>query len=305
MAPVAEANPRAGSRTVFSWKGKCSVMTAKLAVLLGIVQGLTEFLPVSSSGHLVLVQTFFGGSNPEADYMLFDVLLHFGTLVSVFIAFWGDIRELIIEFFGWVGSGFKLEGHAYRRFIVMVLITIVPMFPVLLIKDQLDALFSNTMFVGCALLVTAVVLLLSERAPRLHKDASNASWLDALLVGCAQAVAVVPGISRSGSTICAGLFRGFSRDFAVRFAFIMSLPVVFGANLLEVGDALAQAESTGIPLHLYAIGIFASMVSGLLAIRLIRLVTNKGHFRPFVIYCGLVGVLSIVATLAQSLAAGA
>ncbi len=280
-------------------------MTAKLAVLLGIVQGLTEFLPVSSSGHLVLVQTFFGGSNPEADYMLFDVLLHFGTLVSVFIAFWGDIRELIIEFFGWVGSGFKLEGHAYRRFIVMVLITIVPMFPVLLIKDKLDALFSNTMFVGCALLVTAFVLLLSERAPRLHKDASNASWLDALLVGCAQAVAVVPGISRSGSTICAGLFRGFSRDFAVRFAFIMSLPVVFGANLLEVGDALAQAESTGIPLHLYAIGIFASMVSGLLAIRLIRLVTNKGHFRPFVIYCGLVGVLSIVATLAQSLAAGA
>ena len=280
-------------------------MTAKLAVLLGIVQGLTEFLPVSSSGHLVLVQTFFGGSNPEADYMLFDVLLHFGTLVSVFIAFWGDIRELIIEFFGWVGSGFKLEGHAYRRFIVMVLITIVPMFPVLLIKDKLDALFSNTMFVGCALLVTAFVLLLSERAPRLHKDAANASWLDALLVGCAQAVAVVPGISRSGSTICAGLFRGFSRDFAVRFAFIMSLPVVFGANLLEVGDALAQAESTGIPLHLYAIGIFASMVSGLLAIRLIRLVTNKGHFRPFVIYCGLVGVLSIVATLAQSLAAGA
>ncbi len=280
-------------------------MTAKLAVLLGIVQGLTEFLPVSSSGHLVLVQTFFGGSNPEADYMLFDVLLHFGTLVSVFIAFWGDIRELIIEFFGWVGSGFKLEGHAYRRFIVMVLITIVPMFPVLLVKDQLDALFSNTMFVGCALLVTAFVLLLSERAPRLHKDAANASWLDALLVGCAQAVAVVPGISRSGSTICAGLFRGFSRDFAVRFAFIMSLPVVFGANLLEVGDALAQAKSTGIPLHLYAIGIFASMVSGLLAIRLIRLVTNKGHFRPFVIYCGLVGVLSIVATLAQSLAAGA
>lgn len=280
-------------------------MTAKLAVLLGIVQGLTEFLPVSSSGHLVLVQTFFGGSNPEADYMLFDVLLHFGTLVSVFIAFWGDIRELIIEFFGWVSSGFKLEDHAYRRFIVMVLITIVPMFPVLLVKDQLDALFSNTMFVGCALLVTAVVLLLSERAPRLHKDAANASWLDALLVGCAQAVAVVPGISRSGSTICAGLFRGFSRDFAVRFAFIMSLPVVFGANLLEVGDALAQAESTGIPLHLYAIGIFASMVSGLLAIRLIRLVTNKGHFRPFVIYCGLVGVLSIVATLAQSLAAGA
>ena len=116
-------------------------MTAGLAILLGLVQGLTEFLPVSSSGHLVLVQTFFGGSNPEADYMLFDVLLHFGTLLSVFIAFWGDIRELLIEFFGWVRDGFRLENRPYRRFIVMVLITIIPMFPVLLLKDKMDALF--------------------------------------------------------------------------------------------------------------------------------------------------------------------
>lgn len=272
-------------------------MTIWLAILLGVVQGLTEFLPVSSSGHLVLIQTFFGGSNPEADYMLFDVLLHFGTLVSVFIAFWGDVRELLVEFFGWVRDGFKLRNRPYRRFIMMVLITIIPMFPVLLVKDQLDALFSNTMFVGCALLVTAVVLMLSERAPRKHKDAANATWLDAFLVGCAQAVAVVPGISRSGSTICAGLFRGFSRDFAVRFAFIMSLPVVFGANLLEIGDAVAQAESTGIPVSMYILGVVVAMISGLLAIRLIRLVTNKGHFRPFVVYCGLVGVLSIIASI--------
>lgn len=272
-------------------------MTIWLAILLGVVQGLTEFLPVSSSGHLVLIQTFFGGSNPEADYMLFDVLLHFGTLVSVFIAFWGDIRELFIEFFGWIRDGFQLRNRPYRRFIVMVLITIIPMFPVLLVKDRLDALFSNTMFVGCALLVTAVVLMLSERAPRKRKDAANATWLDAFLVGCAQAVAVVPGISRSGSTICAGLFRGFSRDFAVRFAFIMSLPVVFGANLLEIGDAVAQAESTGIPISMYIIGVVVAMISGLLAIRLIRLVTNKGHFRPFVVYCGLVGVLSIIASV--------
>jgi len=272
-------------------------MTAGLAILLGLVQGLTEFLPVSSSGHLVLVQTFFGGSNPEADYMLFDVLLHFGTLLSVFIAFWGDIRELLIEFFGWVRDGFRLENRPYRRFIVMVLITIVPMFPVLLLKDKLDALFSNTLFVGCALLVTAVVLLLSERAPRLRKDAANATWLDAFLIGCAQAVAVVPGISRSGSTICAGLLRGISRDFEVRIAFIMSLPVVFGANLLEVGDALAQAESTGIPIPMYLLGVVVSLVSGLLAIRMIRFVTNKGHFRPFVVYCSLVGILSIAASI--------
>lgn len=279
-------------------------MSFWLAILLGLVQGLTEFLPVSSSGHLVLVQSFFGAANPEADYMLFDVLLHFGTLVSVFIAFWKDIRQLLVEFFGWIRDGFRLRRRPYRRFIVMVLITIVPMFPVLLVKDQLDALFSNTLFVGCALLVTALVLLLSERAPRMNKDASNATWLDAFLVGCAQAIAVVPGISRSGSTICAGLFRGFSRDFAVRFAFIMSLPVVFGANLLEVSDALTQAESTGIPITIYLLGIAVAMVSGLLAIRMIRLVTNKGHFRPFVVYCGAVGVLSIIGSIILRFRAG-
>ena len=126
-------------------------MSLWFAIVQGIVQGLTEFLPVSSSGHLVLVQTLFG-EDAESNYMLFNVLLHFGTLLSVIVAFWKDIKELFVEFFGWVRDGFKINGHPYRRFIVMLLLTIVPMFAVLPVKSKLEGAFSSPLLVGLLLL---------------------------------------------------------------------------------------------------------------------------------------------------------
>ncbi len=273
-------------------------MSLWLAVMLGLVQGLTEFLPVSSSGHLVLAQSIFG-SNVEADYMLFNVLLHFGTLLSVMVAFWKDVRELIVEFFGWIKDGFKINGHPYRRFIILLLITIVPMFAVLPVKSKLEEAFSSPLLVGLMLLVTSAILFLSEKAPRKHKTEETATFLDAFLVGVGQCFAVLPGLSRSGTTICAGLSRGFSRDFAVRFAFIMSLPVVLGANLLEIIDAIkAPPGSLGdVSIACYVIGIVVAMVSGLAAIRLVKLVTKRGNFRPFVVYCMFIGTLTIVINL--------
>lgn len=271
-------------------------MSIWFAALLGLVQGLTEFLPVSSSGHLVLAQTLFGG-DVEADYMLFNVLLHFGTLLSVVVAFWKDIRELVVEFFGWVKDGFRINGHPYRRFIIMILITIVPMFAVLPIKSRLEAAFSSPLVVGLMLLVTACILLLSEKAPRRQKTEKDATWLDALLVGVGQCFAVLPGLSRSGTTMCAGLFRGFSRDFAVRFAFIMSLPVILGANLLELIDAVGTPMAAEVPLACYLIGILVAMLSGLVAIRLVRFVAKRGNFRPFAVYCALIGVITLVVSL--------
>ncbi len=273
-------------------------MSIWLAVLLGLVQGLTEFLPVSSSGHLVLAQTLFGG-DVEADYMLFNVLLHFGTLLSVVVAFWKDVRELVIEFFGWIGDGFKVNGHSYRRFIILLLVTIVPMFAVLPIKSKLEEAFSSPLLVGLMLLVTSAILFLSEKAPRKRKTEENASILDAFLVGIGQCFAVLPGLSRSGTTICAGLFRGFSREFAVRFAFIMSLPVVLGANILELADVIFSPGNAAndVSIACYIIGISVAMISGLLAIRLVKLVTRRGNFRPFVVYCMLIGTLTIVINL--------
>lgn len=273
-------------------------MSLWFAAFQGLVQGLTEFLPVSSSGHLVLVQTLFG-DDLEMNYMLFNVLLHFGTLLSVIVAFWKDVKELVIEFFGWVRDGFKLQDRPYRRFIVMLLLTIVPMFAILPIKSKLEAAFSSPLLVGLLLLCTAALLFLSEKAPRRQKTEQNATWLDALLVGVAQCFAVLPGLSRSGTTICAGLFRGFSRPFAVRFAFIMSLPVVLGANILELAEVFRSpaAATGGVSLACYAVGILTAMVSGLVAIRLVDLVTKRGNFRPFVVYCTLAGTVVIVASL--------
>ena len=272
-------------------------MSLWFAIVQGIVQGLTEFLPVSSSGHLVLVQTLFG-EGAESNYMLFNVLLHFGTLLSVIVAFWKDIKELFVEFFGWVRDGFKINGHPYRRFIVMLLLTIVPMFAVLPVKSKLEGAFSSPLLVGLLLLVTATILFLSEKAPRKHKTEADATWLDALIVGVGQCFAVLPGLSRSGTTICTGLFRGFSRDFAVRFAFIMSLPVVLGANILELADVIREPALMGdASIACYAVGILVSMLSGLAAIRLVKFITKRGNFRPFVVYCTLVGTVAVVASL--------
>lgn len=272
-------------------------MSIWFAALQGLVQGLTEFLPVSSSGHLVLVQALFG-SGVETNYMLFNVLLHFGTLLSVVVAFWKDIKELFVEFFGWIRDGFRINGHPYRRFIVMLLITLVPMFLILPIESRMEAAFSSPLLVGLLLLVTAALLFLSEKAPKKHKTEQNASWLDALIVGIGQMFAVLPGLSRSGTTICTGLFCGFSREYAVRFAFIMSLPVVLGANILELADVIREPSLMGdASIACYAVGILVSMVSGLAAIRLVKFITKRGNFRPFVVYCTLVGTVAVVASL--------
>ena len=272
-------------------------MSIWFAALQGLVQGLTEFLPVSSSGHLVLVQALFG-SGVETNYMLFNVLLHFGTLLSVVVAFWKDIKELFVEFFGWIRDGFRINGHPYRRFIVMLLITLVPMFLILPIESRMEAAFSSPLLVGLLLLVTAALLFLSEKAPKKHKTEQNASWLDALIVGIGQMFAVLPGLSRSGTTICTGLFCGFSREYAVRFSFIMSLPVVLGANILELADVIREPALMGdASIACYAVGILVSMVSGLAAIRLVKFITKRGNFRPFVVYCTLVGTVAVVASL--------
>lgn len=273
-------------------------MNAIQAIILGVVQGLTEFLPVSSSGHLTLVQTLFGLST-ESDNMLFNVLLHFGTLLSVIVAFWSDIRELIVEFFRWIGAGFKVQDQPYRRFIIMLLLSVVPMFAILPIKGTIESAFQSPLLVGCMLLVTAAILYLSEKFPKGHKDEKNARYLDGFLVGVFQCFAVLPGLSRSGTTMIAGLSRGFSRDFAVRFAFIMSLPVILGANILEVGEAVATAADTGVSIPVYVLGIAAAMLSGLAAIKMVRFVAKRGNFRPFVVYCAAIGLITIVASLAQ------
>ena len=268
-------------------------MTYFMSILMGIIQGVAEFLPISSSGHLALFQTFFGMENMEEKYMFFTVLLHFGTLISVCMVYWRDIVDMIREFFLGIAAlaGRKDTGVApppARRMVMLIIIATVPLFVMVFLQDAVNQLFSNSIMVSCALLATGFILFFSK----------NATVADALIVGCGQALAVIPGLSRSGTTISVGMMRGFDRAFAVRFSFLMSLPAVLGANVLEIKDALASNFPIE-ELPMYLVGVAVSAVVGYFAIRLVKSLSDKGKFGKFAYYCWAVGLGSLVAGIVK------
>ena len=269
---------------------------------MGIIQGVAEFLPISSSGHLALFQTFFGMENMEEKYMFFTVLLHFGTLISVCMVYWRDIVDMIREFFLGIAAlaGRKDTGVApppARRMVMLIIIATVPLFVMVFLQDAVNQLFSNSIMVSCALLATGFILFFSDRMARGHKTAKNATVADALIVGCGQALAVIPGLSRSGTTISVGMMRGFDRAFAVRFSFLMSLPAVLGATILKAVDVVQEG---GVDLSLlpkYLLGMAFAGVVGYFSIGLVNLLTAKGKFGAFAYYCWGAGALFLVLSL--------
>lgn len=277
-------------------------MTYISSILMGILQGIAEFLPISSSGHLALFQHFFGAENYEETQMFFTVLLHLGTLISVFIYYWRDVVDLIREFFLGVASLFsKGEGKGRqtpppaRRLVLLIIVATLPLFLILPVKDTVEAAMNNATFVSFALLVTGFILYFSDRMARGKKTAKTATVLDAVLVGFAQALGTLPGISRSGATISAGMLRGFDRTFAVRFSFLMSMPAVLGANILSLKDVVETNAFQMELLPVYLVGAVVAAVVGYFAIRLVNLLANKGKFGAFAWYCWIVGAASLVA----------
>lgn len=275
-------------------------MSYLTAIVMGLIQGVAEFLPISSSGHLAIFQNFFGMSDIEHDYMLFDVLLHLGTLIAVFVAYWGDIVTLVKEFFTMVHLRRLPAGqhpdYPARRMIVMLIVATLPLFLVLPVKDHVESLYSNTFFVGFALIVTGLMLFFSDRMRRGTKTERNATMLDAIIVGFGQALAVVPGISRSGTTIAVGMVRKFDREYAVRFSFLLSIPAVLGANILSLADALKSGTDWSL-LPMYLVGVVVAAVSGYLAIRLLRYIAKKGSFGWFSYYCWGAGLVTLALSL--------
>ena len=272
-------------------------MTYLTAFLLGLVQGVAEFLPISSSGHLAIAQNLLGlegaGSVPE----FFDVLLHLGTLIAVFAAYWTDICEMVVEFFRGIGDLAHRSTPSpvppARRLILLIIVGTLPLFAVLPIRKHVQGLTDNMVFVGAALIVTGILLFLCDRVRKGRKTERSATWLDALLVGVGQAVATLPGVSRSGMTITAGCFVGYERRFAVRFSFLLSIPAVLGANILSIGDAV-QAGINGAEVPMYLVGVVTAAVTGYLCIRLLKYVADKGRFGAFAYYCWAVGILTLV-----------
>ncbi len=277
-------------------------MTYLSAVLMGILQGVAEFLPISSSGHLALFQHFFSVENYEETQMFFTVLLHLGTLISVFVYYWRDVLELIQEFFLGLAALFSRRGGherqtppPARRLVLLIIVATLPLFLILPVKDLVEEAMNNVHFVSAALLATGFILWFSDRMARGRKTARNATVLDAVLVGLAQALGTLPGISRSGITISAGMLRGFERTFAVRFSFLMSMPAVLGANILSLKDVMETGAFHMEMLPLYLVGTVVAAVVGYFAIRLVNLLADKGKFGAFAWYCWIVGAVTLAA----------
>ena len=272
-------------------------MTFLSSFLLGLVQGIAEFLPISSSGHLAIAQNLLGMSDAGTVPEFFDVLLHLGTLVAVFVAYWADIKDMVLEFFRGAGD---LIHHSTpnpvppaRRLILLIILGTLPLFVVLPVKDAVQNLSNSMVFIGAALIVTGVLLFVSDRVKKGRKNERTATWLDVLIVGLGQAVATMPGISRSGMTITTGCFVGFERKFAVRFSFLLSIPAVIGANILSLADA-AKAGINWAEVPVYLVGVVTAAVMGYLCIRLLRFIADRGKFGAFAYYCWAVGVLTLV-----------
>ena len=270
------------------------------SILLGLIQGLAEFLPISSSGHLAIAEHFLGQAGVPATPDFFDVLLHLGTLVAVFAAYWQDIRDMIVELIDGVRD--LVRGTTpnpippARRMILLIIVGTLPLFVVLPVKDLVEGLSGNIYFVAGALIVTGFLLFASDRVKKGRKTERSAKLLDVLLVGIAQAIATCPGISRSGTTITAGCFVGFERKFAVRFSFLLSIPAILGANILSLKDAVeAGIDWASVPVYL--VGVAVSAVVGYACIRLLKMIAAKGQFGWFAYYCWAVGLIVLALTL--------
>lgn len=272
-------------------------MSILSAIFQGLLQGFTEFLPVSSSGHLSLYQYLTGISSESS--VLFSILLHFGTLIAVFIAFWKTIRELIVEFVLLLRDivtlrVFREPPNAKRKMIYMLVISCVPLLFILPFKDGLEGLSSDSSILaeGICFLGTALLLTLADKVVKGTKNARTMKVGDAVGIGVAQAFATLPGISRSGSTISAGLVMGLSRSYAVAYSFILGMPAILAAGLLDLKDLLGgTGAAAGLDLIPSLIGMGVAAAAGLLAIKLVNYVVNTDKFRVFAIYTFLLGVV--------------
>jgi len=258
------------------------------AIILGILQGATEFVPVSSSGHLVLVPWLLGWGEPG---LVFDTVVHWGTLLAVVVYFWRDWWALLTAWLrGWARRDWS--EPAARLAWLLIVGTIPAAVLGYLLESFFESLFGEPAWVSFFLLVTAGLLALAERLGSRRRRLEELGWLDALLVGLGQAAAIAPGISRSGATMSAGLFRGLERPAAARFSFLLATPVILGAGLLQMVDLLGAPDPLAQAPAL-VVGFVAAAASGYLCIWGLLRYLQRGRLYPFAIYCAAFGLLGL------------
>jgi undecaprenyl-diphosphatase len=265
-------------------------MSLLAAVLLGLLQGLTEFLPVSSSGHLVLAQTLIPGFSQPG--VLFDVILHLGTLVAVCLYFWKDLWDMAMSLL----TPHSAEAATNRRLLWLLIVGSIPTAVIgLLFQEQFEAMFTDARGASLWLIITGVLLYITDRFSQHGRQLSAMSFIDALVIGSAQGLAIIPALSRSGATIAAGVFLGLERGLLVRYSFLLSIPAVAGAFVLEF-LAHRQDASAGLDLLAYGAGTLVALLAGYWSIAVLLNMTRSRRLSLFAYYCWAVGGLAFFLT---------
>lgn len=279
------------------------------AILMGIIQGVTEFLPVSSSGHLALFKIFFDVKDVG---LLFDVILHLGTLIAIFAVYYKDIWKMIREGFAIIADVCRNIGiffsnlankkkggyhhvvcNGYRKFVMLVIVSTIPTGIIGVLDASLVEMASKILVVpGICLIITSMLLLLADHSKGGDKMPKQVTYSNAFIIGIAQGVATMPGLSRSGTTIAACLLSGFNRKFAVKYSFIMSIPAVLGSLVFELSD-LANVSFTNTELLYYLVGMAVAAIVGYICIKVMLYIVRQKRFTGFAIYCFLVGAISV------------
>lgn len=284
------------------------------SIIMGIVQGVTEFLPVSSSGHLAIFKHIL---HIETDTgILFDILLHIGTLIAIFAVYFKDIKELIVEgckliadlvmnlvtFFMNLGAKEnpkpyrKVISSTARRFVLLIIVSTIPTGIIGVIGGDIVEVASETLIVpGICLLITAMLLLIADGVRGGRKKIGSVTYTNSFVLGICQGIATLPGISRSGTTITACLLSGFERSLAVKYSFIMSIPAILGAAVLELKDVGSLSISAG-EWTSYIAGMLVAAVVGYICIKVMLHVVRKKKFKGFSIYCAIIGMIAIIAS---------
>ncbi len=266
-----------------------------LAVFYGAVQGLTEFLPISSSGHLAIAALLVGEGGQ--DNVAFFLLLHLATFIAVCLVYWKDIWTLLQELFLFIPQTIRKrpsKNPETKRLLGLLILSLLPLFLVLPFKSRIEAAFDNPFVIGGALICTAILLFFANRMKNTTKTVAEITLKDALIIGFAQMFAVIPGLSRSGTTLAVGLFCGLERETAVKYSFILSLPTILGAVVLDYKEIFTLAHQNLGP---YLIGFVTAGLLGYAAIGLVRFLSRKGRLNVFSVYCGIVGTALIVSRL--------
>ena len=259
------------------------------ALLLGILQGLTEFLPVSSSGHLAIGQEILNLNTSAADNLLFTVTVHAATVLSTIVILWKEIEHLF------KGTFFSMKWNPEKEYVAKILLSIIPVMIVgLFFKDKVEAIFgSGLLVVGCCLLLTATLLTFAYYAKPRKKE--NISYRDAFIIGLGQALAVLPGLSRSGTTIATGLILGNKKESIAQFSFLMVLIPILGETFLNIIDMIKEpALLNGVGFVPLFIGFLGAFISGCFACKFMINLVKKGKLIYFAIYCAIAGAITII-----------